>query len=202
MQPDLAFDAQVCAVATAFAGPHAADAEVAAFVALFTPIVERPVRNILVPCPGCDVEQAVVDVFFKLWQKRAALPQNETAVFYVLRVAHNVAVDAYRTQKRRLSCVPLLPAEAAPAEKGEAAHQGAPHLRLELQELLGALPTDTRTVFLEYYYEGCGAQEIARRHSVKLPTVYSRLRRAKLLLRKHAANEAAEQGAVRKERTT
>lgn len=186
MEQDTKTTDAICTVTKAFAQPHPADAEVEAFVTLFTPIVERPVSKILSPCGGSDIEQAVVDVFFRLWQKRGALPQNETVVFYILRVAHSVAVDAYRKHKKRIFAVELLPDdtafEAAPADET----QSEPYRHLEVQELLDILPEETRSIFLAYYYEGCSAQEIARHHSIKVPTVYTRLRRAKTQMQKYA----------------
>lgn len=158
-----------------------AEGGVDAFILLFQPIVESAVRNIL-QTHG-DAEQAVIDVFFKLWRSRARLPQNESILYYILAVTRRVAIDHYRKEKRRLPG--LVSTEELSGRAGtEASAPDTGLLRVELEELLQTLDPDTRMIFLEYYAQGHTAKEIAARHKMRVPTVYTRLRRAKAALQK------------------
>lgn len=150
-----------------------------AFITLFQPIVETSVRHILQNTG--DVEQAVIDVFFKLWRSRARLPPNEGILYYVLAVARRVAIDHYRREKRHAP-----PGRFSTCEPYEYASPARPQpewARLELEDWVAALSPALRATFVEYYLEGRTAKEIAARHGCALPTVYTQLRRAKAALR-------------------
>ncbi len=182
------YNAEVQAIVSAFIQNTAYSVD--PFITLLGPFVESSVRHIL--RDRGDVEQAVIDVFFKLWRSRARLPQDETILYYILAVSRRVAIDHYRKEKRR--CPPgLLSAQTlTDLAEHEASAPDPALFRLELEGLLEGLfetlEPETRALFLEYYVEGRTAKELAVRHGVRLPTIYTRLRRAKITLQKRRAS--------------
>lgn len=178
------YNAEVQAIVSAFIQNTAYSVD--SFIALFGPFVESSVRHIL--RDRGDMEQAVIDVFFKLWRSRARLPQDETILYYILAVSRRVAIDHYRKEKRR--CPPGLLSAQTLTDLAEHEVSGPdPALfRLELEGLFEPLEPETRTLFWEYYVEGRTAKELAVRHGVRLPTIYTRLRRAKITLQKRRAS--------------
>jgi len=146
--------------------------------------VWRSLRRLGVPADGVD--DAVQEVFIAAarrlaeFEGRAAL---STWLFAIaLRVAQRLRRDEHRHRRR---------VDALGAAGSE--HMVEPHRRTEaaetLHRLLDLLDDDKRVVFVLVELEGFTAPEIAEMLGVKLPTVYTRLRSARLRLEQALAGE-------------
>ncbi len=102
---------------------------------------------------------------------------------WLLRTAHNLIVDFYRTRRNE---VPLEETEAVAEEETEAVAEAIPSLRsLEpcIAPLAAKLPEGYRSALLRDL-DGIAQQEIARRQSVSLSGAKSRIQRARALLQR------------------
>jgi len=101
---------------------------------------------------------------------------------WVLRIAHNAALDHLRAARRH----PHLPLERAPEQRS----QSEPALQVEqhgliaaLEAALAALPPEQRAVVVLVDVEGLAYEEAAEVLGVPVGTVKSRLARARVRLR-------------------
>ncbi len=108
---------------------------------------------------------------------------------WVLRIAHNAALDLLRATARRphapLEVVPELPGPE-PGETSAAEYQG---LVVALEAALAALPPDQRAVVILADVEGLSYDEVAEILAIPVGTVKSRLARARVRLRALLAND-------------
>jgi RNA polymerase sigma-70 factor (ECF subfamily) len=127
------------------------------------------------------VEDAVQDVFVVVHRRLAEFDGRHSIRTWLFAIAYRVARDHLRRARRvrnqdplehQLKDVAPMPDESA--ERSEA-------LRV-LSQLLGALDDEKRAVLVLTEIEGMTAQEIADATGVRLNTVYTRLRRARLQL--------------------
>lgn len=130
-------------------------------------------------------EDLLQEVFVRAWQ-RAATYQNARGRVgaWLLGIAHNVAIDELRRQRRR----PLAVTErerdtldgvvARTADAGmEVADEAWANLRrMQIEAALADLPPPQRRVIELAYFEGYTQSQIARRLDEPLGTVKTRLR--------------------------
>jgi len=123
------------------------------------------------------VQDTFIRAFFSLERFRGT-----TMRAWLLRIAHNAALDQLRARARR----PTVPLEQA----GEHAAFDLPEssieqagLRAALEAALAALPVEQRAVVVLADVEGLPYEEIAQALGLPLGTVKSRLARARVRLR-------------------
>ena len=117
-----------------------------------------------------DADDAVQEVFLRLYKTKEDFRGEEHLRRWLLRVAVNYCRDVLRSpwRKRRVSLDDL--PETPVFEKPEQA---------ELYREVMALPEKYRTVLNLFYYEELSVQEIADLLQVRLSTVTTRLSRAR-----------------------
>ncbi len=138
--------------------------------------------------PPEQVDDAVQEVFIAAARRLAEFEQRSALSTWLFAIALRVAHRLRRTEHRHRRRVEALGA-AAPDAASE------PHRRAEaadtLHRLLDLLDDEKRIVFVLVELEGFTAPEIAEMLAVKLPTVYTRLRAARLRLEQAVAAEEA-----------
>lgn len=126
-------------------------------------------------CPQ-DAEDAVQEVFLRLFTQRTPFQGPEHLRYWLIRVTVNVCRDMLRSPWRRrrasLTEVPDEPVFDHP-EQGEL-----------YREVL-ALPEKYRTVLFLFYYEELSVREIAEILGLQTTAVTTRLHRARAKLKEH-----------------
>lgn len=133
-----------------------------------------------------EAEELLQEVFAKIWKDAQAYdPRRGAPLAWAITMTRHKAIDRIRSTTRRLHLY-----EAAGQETGEAAtapdasaetesHEEASAVRASL----AALPADVRETIELAYLGGLSHSEIAKKLSLPLTTVKSRIRRAMTHLR-------------------
>ncbi|MDX2012602.1 MAG: RNA polymerase sigma factor [Myxococcaceae bacterium] len=127
------------------------------------------------------IEDAVQEVFLTAHQRSEDFEGRSSASTWLLGISVRVAANARRAQQRRGFVVPLsaeLPADA----KGLDEALDRRRRLFDLEQVLRQLPDEQREVVVLMELEQLTAPEVAEVLSVKLNTVYSRLRLARAAL--------------------
>ena len=133
--------------------------------------------------PG-EAEDAVQDVFIRVWQKLDTFAGQSAFGTWLHRVAVNLMLrkrQALGTARKRYA-LDDEPIHAAPARAER------PDLRVAIERAVDRLPAGAREVFVLHDMEGFKHQEIAQMLDVDPGTSRSQLHRARLLLREQLAN--------------
>ena len=136
-----------------------------------------------------DAEDVAQEAFVRAWRSLDRLENPKLFLGWLLRIAHNLAIDHLRRQRGETSLDRLGPAaEGVPWRSDESEGAAA---RLELQEeweiverALRELPERYRTVVTLRYLKGLSNQEMARSLGEPEGTIRNRLFRALRKLRK------------------
>jgi RNA polymerase sigma-70 factor (ECF subfamily) len=133
--------------------------------------------------PG-EAEDAVQDVFIRVWQKLDTFAGQSAFSTWLHRVAVNLMLRRRQTagvaRQRYAPDDEPLHLVAAPAER--------PDLRVAIEGAVDRLPAGAREVFVLHDMEGYKHEEIAEMLDVDPGTSRSQLHRARMLLRQHLAN--------------
>jgi RNA polymerase sigma-70 factor (ECF subfamily) len=122
-----------------------------------------------------DTKDILQEIFGKLARKPGILKGVRTPRAYLLRLAHNAAIDLMRRRGTRDKYAEELALEKTPVfEPADDSDEQA--FRLALDDALGELPPDQRTVVHLRLWEGMKFEEIADLLCVSLNTAASRYR--------------------------
>ena len=131
-----------------------------------------------------DAEDAVQEVFIRVWQKLHTFAGQSAFGTWLHRVAVNLFLRRRQSsgsiRKRQVSDEGLMLAATGVAER--------PDLRIAIEGAVERLPAGAREVFVLHDMEGYKHDEIARMLEVDPGTSRSQLHRARLLLRQQLAN--------------
>jgi RNA polymerase sigma-70 factor (ECF subfamily) len=132
---------------------------------------------------AADSEDLVQEVVLKVWRHLSTFRSESSFRTWLTRVAINEALQSYRRERSKPLCQALGDFDAL-ASHSESPHQS--YARLEMaQALHGAvaeLPAKYRQVLTLRDLEELSAQETALRLQSSVPTVKTRLFRARLML--------------------
>jgi RNA polymerase sigma-70 factor (ECF subfamily) len=133
--------------------------------------------------PG-DAEDAVQEVFIRVWQKLHTFAGQSAFGTWLHRVAVNLFLRRRQTssqdRKRQVSDEVAMVSATGVSER--------PDLRVAIEGAVEKLPAGAREVFVLHDMEGYKHEEIARMLEVDPGTSRSQLHRARLLLRQQLAN--------------
>ncbi len=139
-----------------------------------------------------EVDDAVQDVFIKVF--RARPPAEETFLAWFYTVILNTGRDLGRRRKTRKGLLERLneaaPAEPAAADAGDPPRTADPRLRAAL----AALAPDFREVVALRFFADLSLEQIARCQDVPLGTVKSRLHGSLARLRATLSTEEVDGG--------
>jgi len=130
-----------------------------------------------------DADDAVQEVFIRVWQKLHTFAGQSAFGTWLHRVAVNLMVRRRQTQgrSRRREISDEIPVMAA------AGISERPDLRVAIERAVDTLPAGAREVFVLHDMEGYKHHEIAELLAVDPGTSRSQLHRARLLLRQQLA---------------
>ena len=130
--------------------------------------------------PPADVEDAVHDTFLELSTAMTRLGDAGSERSFIAGVTRNVVLRYKKNLFRHLRRVFAASETQHDAEVAEP--HGAVEASIELHALMRCLGDDARQVFVLMELEEWTAPEVAEALQLKLPTVYSRHRSARLAL--------------------
>lgn len=137
-------------------------------------------------------EEALQDTFLKVWQAAGTYdPLRGRFETWILTIARNVALNMIR--RRALPAADEGHLEDIPVVGGDPSEEAFIRLRREaVTRVVDRLPETQRVVVQMAYFEGLTLAQIAKRTSLPLGTVKSRLRLALSKLRQFARKEGLE----------
>lgn len=187
MLPSSRPDASLSPAVAAITGGHAAADRVAADRAARLERLYRAhagrVFGVCLRMTG-DRERATElaqDVFVRAWEKLDLLRDETDAGAWLGRLAANVALNARRTERRRLARVE--PVDDPGAHAAVDLRTPLPVRRLDLAAAMGRLPARARMVYVLHDVEGYAHDEIATMMGIAAGTVRAQLHRARGLMR-------------------
>jgi RNA polymerase sigma-70 factor (ECF subfamily) len=133
---------------------------------------------------GGDVDDAVQEVFIRVWQKLHTFAGQSSFGTWLHRVAVNLMIRRRKNlgiARKRLSGTEFELAElSAPVDR--------PDLRLAIERAMDQLPAGAREIFVLHDMEGYKHEEIGELLGVDAGTSRSQLHRARMLLRQVLAS--------------
>lgn len=133
-----------------------------------------------------DTEEAVQDVFLRVWQQAGRFQGRSSFSTWLYRIAANIAYDVLRRRKTQCRTTPLLDVAALHAMNSE--EEALQSLEREerarqLQQALQALRVEDRLLLLLHYAEELDYPEIGEITGHSYPVLKVRLMRARRRLR-------------------
>ena len=132
-----------------------------------------------------DADDAVQEVFLRLYTAQKTFESEEHLKHWILRVAVNESRKVLRSFWRRTS-VPLEEWRDSPAPEDPA--------KADLFRAVMGLETKYRLTVYLYYYEGCTVAEVAAALRANPSTVQTWLLRARKQLRRELSDEEEKEG--------
>jgi RNA polymerase sigma-70 factor, ECF subfamily len=158
--------------------------------AAFSELVERYSSRVWALVSGmlrnkADVEEAVQEIFFKVYRKLPSFEGKSTFYTWLYRVAINTATDHLKRRRwQRIRGFEDMPGYEPVAEDPVPdSTTDRNELRRHLAEAMAALPEKYRNILVLREYEGQSYERIAEILGVALGTVESRLFRARARLK-------------------
>ncbi len=131
-----------------------------------------------------EVDDAVQEVFIRVWHKLDTFAGQSAFSTWLHRVAVNLILRRRQTRGgRRQRFV-----EDEPAALATPARASRPELRMAIERAVDQLPAGAREVFVLHDMEGYKHEEISKMLGVDPGTSRSQLHRARMLLRRHLAD--------------
>jgi RNA polymerase sigma-70 factor (ECF subfamily) len=127
-----------------------------------------------------EEDDAVQDVFVRVWQKLGTFAGESSFGTWLHRVAVNLLLRRRQTVSRARSRVSAEPDSYADI----ASRRERPDLRVAIERAVDLLPAGAREVFVLHDMEGYKHEEIGRMLEIDPGTSRSQLHRARMLLRK------------------
>lgn len=131
-----------------------------------------------------EADDAVQEVFIRVWQKLDTFAGQSAFGTWLHRVAVNLILRKRQTRGTRRDRFQELPPEAMPGT----ARSRHPELRIAIERAVGLLPAGAREVFVLHDMEGYKHEEISGMLGVDAGTSRSQLHRARMLLRQHLSD--------------
>ena len=127
-------------------------------------------------------EEAVLDVFFKLWDKRKRININTSLKSYLFAAVKNQSIDYLRkNQQENMGFVyPELRSESAQPDE----LMNAIELKERIEKSIDELPDQCRIIFRMSRDEGMKYKDIAEKLNISIKTVETQIGRALVKLKK------------------
>jgi RNA polymerase sigma-70 factor (ECF subfamily) len=130
-------------------------------------------------------EEIVQQVFYKLWEQQG-LVGDEPVAGYLYRAVHNTCLNHLKHAKVRNTYSAHVHRTAA-THTPDTDHAALRELQQKIDEVLGELPEQCRTVFQLSRYEGLGYRDIAAKLGISVKTVEAQMTKALKIMRTRLA---------------
>lgn len=140
----------------------------------------RSLAQWLVGASGSDIDDAVQEVFVRVWTKLGTFAGESAFGTWLHRVAVNLLIRRRQTAGREWS---RRGGDEETVVAAMAPHHD-PHLKMAIEKAVGTLPAGAREVFVLHDMEGFKHEEIGQLLGIDAGTSRSQLHRARMMLRK------------------
>lgn len=135
-----------------------------------------------------DTEEAVIDVFVRVWQQAGRFEARSSFSTWLYRIAANVAYDVQHRRKTRPQTLPFTSDELMPSGSVNVEDTALTSLEREqqsqvMQRALNTLSDGDRLLLVLYYIEELDYEEIREIARCTYPVLKTRLMRARQRLR-------------------
>jgi RNA polymerase sigma-70 factor (ECF subfamily) len=124
-----------------------------------------------------DADDLLQDAFVRIHKRLPGLRDPAKLQGWIYRIARNAVVDHYRSRREH---VPL----DFELESGDPEGRDQVDLSLSLRRFIASLPTKYREPLVRHEFQGEPLQEVASALGLSLTATKSRVRRARMMLRK------------------
>ncbi|MBC8536234.1 sigma-70 family RNA polymerase sigma factor [Feifania hominis] len=158
------------------------EAALAQLIDRYAGYVAAIVRRVLGPGAGREeIEEAVSDIFFALWEAAGRIDRDGTLRYYLAAIARNTA----KNRLRKLGRTPEIPLDEDTLEGLSGAQDPlADRLQAQaLREAIGEMGPPDSEIFIRRYFYFEKVAEIAQRLGMNPKTVQTRLCRGREKLR-------------------
>lgn len=128
-----------------------------------------------------EAENAVSEVFYKIWKNRATLQVHRSVKSYLYRAVRNQVLDTIRQRKPVDVLTAGIPVASMRSPEEEMIGK---ELVAQVWEAVACLPAQRREIFLLSREEGLKYREIAQRLNISVKTVETQMSRSLKVLRK------------------
>jgi RNA polymerase sigma-70 factor (ECF subfamily) len=135
-----------------------------------------------------DTEEAVIDVFVRVWQQAGRFEARSSFSTWLYRIAANVAYDVQHRRKTRPQTLPYASDDLLPSDTVDVEETAITRLEREqqsrvMQRALNTLSDGDRLLLVLYYIEELDYEEIREIARCTYPVLKTRLMRARQRLR-------------------
>jgi len=130
-------------------------------------------------------EEAVQDVFFRIWKKRQSLNIHESLKSYLYASTRNKCLKMIRSEKMADKYYQYIKNSAPQNVATPVDELNAAELNTLIERTIKELPERTREIFRMNRYQGLKYAEIAERLSISVKTVEANMGKALKLFRKN-----------------
>lgn len=157
------------------------------FIERYAPYAAAIIGRIMLPALApSDAEEALADVFVRLWRNAGRVPPDGVRA-YIAAIARNRALDALRAKRDALPLEDAVIELDAPTPEQALTESEA---RERTRAAVEGMPEPDREIFLRRYYYCQSVAEIALALDMNTNTVKTRLSRGRERLRRELASEA------------
>jgi len=137
-------------------------------------------------------EEAVQDIFLKLWENRLTLRGNGSGKSFLFQAVHNKSLNLLAHQKVVNRYSEMIKTVYSHPEEFDA-HDSlmAKELNIRIETIVNDLPTECKRIFLMSRTQGKRHQEIADELQISIKTVETQINRALKKLRAELADYMA-----------
>jgi RNA polymerase sigma-70 factor (ECF subfamily) len=165
----------------------------------FTELVRRyqsPVRNYLRqltrdPASADDLAQ---ETFIRAWEKMNTFSGSGRFAAWLMKIAHNMFLQAYRKSKRYKQILEEVEDQAVIMNTDSNTDVSAMAGSLDMPKYLGILGEEERRIMLLYFVNDLTHREISEVSGLPLGTVKSHIQRGKFKIREHFELKDADSG--------
>lgn len=133
-------------------------------------------------------EEAVQNVFFKIWDRAETISVNGSLAAYLYRAVHNESLNYLKHQKVKEAHAMHVAYVATAQKETPSKLLQAKELEARLHKVLNELPEQCRTIFQLSRFEELRYREIAGRMGISVKTVEAQMSKALKILRRGLAD--------------
>jgi RNA polymerase sigma-70 factor (ECF subfamily) len=126
-----------------------------------------------------EAQELVQDVFVRAWERRDSFRAESAFGTWLHRLAVNVVLERFRSDKRRSAHVSL---EPDLSESNAEARGGSFDDQMDIEQSLSRLPRGARVAFVLHHIEGYSYEEIAELTHLAAGTIRAHVFHARQLL--------------------